>query len=164
MSETRDLVREAAERLFEKHCSAETMRRADGGEFPQALWRALSDAGYAAALVPESAGGAGLEMSDALSLLISAGRHAVPAPLAETMLAGWLLSARRPCQCPKDPSRWRRCAKGGRCPDREARRRALAHRGNGDAAFPGRASAARLRSSQMRTEEASSRSYPLPTV
>jgi acyl-CoA dehydrogenase len=92
MSETRDLVREAAERLFEKHCSAETMRRADGGEFPQALWRALADAGYAAALVPESAGGAGLEMADALSLLISAGRHAVPAPLAETMLAGWLLS------------------------------------------------------------------------
>jgi len=92
MSETRDLVQEAAERLFEKHCGAETMRRADGGEFPQELWRAMSEAGYAAALVPESAGGAGLEMADALSLLISAGRHAVPAPLAETMLAGWLLS------------------------------------------------------------------------
>jgi acyl-CoA dehydrogenase len=92
MSETRDLVREAAERLLEKHCGAETMRRADSGEFPQALWRALTDAGYAGALVPESAGGAGLDMADALSLLISAGRHAVPAPLAETMLAGWLLS------------------------------------------------------------------------
>ena len=114
MSETRDLVREAAERLFEKHCSAETMRRADGGEFPQALWRALTDAGYAAALVPESAGGAGLEMADALSLLISAGRHAVPAPLAETMLAGWLLSARRHCPCPKGRSRWRRCARAMR--------------------------------------------------
>ena len=37
MSETRDLVREAAERLFEKHCGADTMRRADCGEFPQAL-------------------------------------------------------------------------------------------------------------------------------
>ena len=93
MSETRELIRDAAERLFEKHCSAETMRRADGGEFPQALWRALTQAGYSAALVPESAGGAGLEMSDALSLLVSAGRHALPAPLAETMLAGWLLSS-----------------------------------------------------------------------
>ncbi len=93
MSETRDLVREAAERLFEKHCNAETMRRADGGEFPQALWRALTEAGYTSALVPESAGGAGLEMADALSLLVSAGRHALPAPLAETMLAGWLLSS-----------------------------------------------------------------------
>jgi acyl-CoA dehydrogenase len=91
--ETRALLREAAERLFEKHCGAETMRRADGGEFPQALWRALAEAGYTAALVPESAGGAGLETSDALSLLFSAGRHALPAPLAETMLAGWLLSS-----------------------------------------------------------------------
>ena len=93
MSETRELLREAAERLLEKHCAAETMRRADAGEFPQALWRALTAAGYPAALVPESAGGPGLEVSDALSLLVSAGRHAVPAPLAETMLAGWLLSA-----------------------------------------------------------------------
>jgi acyl-CoA dehydrogenase len=93
MSETRELLREAAERLLEKHCSAETMRRADAGEFPQALWRALEQAGYPAALVPESAGGAGLEMADALSLLVSAGRHALPAPLAETMLAGWLLSS-----------------------------------------------------------------------
>jgi acyl-CoA dehydrogenase len=93
MSETRGLIHEAAERLFEKHCSADTMRRADAGEFPQGLWRALTQAGYASALVPESAGGTGLETSDALSLLISAGRHAVPAPLAETMLAGWLLSA-----------------------------------------------------------------------
>jgi len=93
MNETRDLVREAAERLFEKHCGADTMRRADGGEFPQVLWGALTQAGYTAALVPESAGGAGLGMPDALSLLISAGRHAAPVPLAETMLAGWLLSA-----------------------------------------------------------------------
>jgi acyl-CoA dehydrogenase len=93
MSETREMLREAAERLFEKHCSADTMRRADAGEFPQVLWRALHEAGYTAALIPESAGGAGLEMPDALSLLISAGRHAVPAPLAETMLAGWLLSS-----------------------------------------------------------------------
>ena len=102
MSETRDLLREAAGRLFEKHCGAETMRRADGGEFPQALWRALTDAGYTSALVPESAGGAGLDMADALSLLLSAGRHAVPAPLAETMLAGWLLSAAS-LQIPEGP-------------------------------------------------------------
>jgi acyl-CoA dehydrogenase len=93
MSETRELLREAAERLLEKHCSADARRRADGGELPKPLWRALEDAGYAAALVPEGAGGAGLELPDALSLLIVAGRHAAPVPLAETMLAGWLLSS-----------------------------------------------------------------------
>jgi acyl-CoA dehydrogenase len=93
MNETRELLREAAERLLEKHCTTDALRRADGGEFPQALWRALEQAGYPAALVPEESGGAGLEMADALSLLISAGRHALPAPLAETMLAGWLLAS-----------------------------------------------------------------------
>jgi acyl-CoA dehydrogenase len=92
-TDTRELLREAAERLFEKHCDADTLRRADGGALPQALWRALTEAGYTQALVPESAGGTGLDMADALSLLVNAGRHALPAPLAETMLAGWLLSS-----------------------------------------------------------------------
>jgi acyl-CoA dehydrogenase len=93
MSETRELLREAAERLLEKHCNPAARRSADGGELPKALWRSLEEAGYAAALVPENAGGPGLEMTDALSLLLVAGRHAAPAPLAETMLAGWLLSS-----------------------------------------------------------------------
>ena len=44
------------------------------------------------ALVPEAAGGFGVTVTDALSLLRVAGAHAVPAPLAETMLAGWLLA------------------------------------------------------------------------
>jgi acyl-CoA dehydrogenase len=95
MSETRDLLRDAAERLFAAQCGAEVLRRADGGEFPRALWDAVTRAGYADALVPEAAGGPGLEPADALSLLVGAGRHAAPVPLAETMLAGWLLAAAR---------------------------------------------------------------------
>jgi acyl-CoA dehydrogenase len=78
MSETSELLREAAERLFGAHRDA------------PALWDALAQAGYDRAL---AADGAGVELSDALSLLFSAGRHALPAPLAETMLAGWLLAA-----------------------------------------------------------------------
>ena len=92
MSETRDLLHEAAERLFAAQCGAEVLRHADEGQFPRALWDAVARAGYADALVPEAAGGPGLEPADALSLLVSAGRHAAPVPLAETMLAGWLLA------------------------------------------------------------------------
>jgi acyl-CoA dehydrogenase len=95
MSDTRDLLRDAAERLLETQCTAEVLRRADQGEFPQALWNAVVQAGYVDALVPEDAGGPGLDLPDALSLLFSAGRHAAPVPLAETMLAGWLLAAAR---------------------------------------------------------------------
>jgi len=93
MSDTRDLLLDAAERLFAGQCTPEVLRRADQGEFPQALWDAVAKAGYGDALLPEAAGGPGLEVSDALSLLVSAGRHAAPVPLAETMLAGWLLAA-----------------------------------------------------------------------
>jgi acyl-CoA dehydrogenase len=93
VSETRELLRDAAERLFAAHCTAAVLRRADQGEFPQAPWDAVAKAGYADALVPEAAGGAGLDMADALSLLVVAGRHALPVPLAETMFAGWLLAS-----------------------------------------------------------------------
>jgi len=92
MSETRDLLRDAAERLFAAQCGAEVLRRADQGEFPRALWEAVVRAGYADALMPEAAGGPGLETADALSLLVGAGRHAAPVPVAESMLAGWLLA------------------------------------------------------------------------
>jgi len=95
VSDSQALLREAAERLFAAHCTAAVLRRADAGEFPQALWNAVAQAGYPEALVPEDAGGPGLEIPEALSLLVSAGRHAAPVPLAETMLAGWLLAAAR---------------------------------------------------------------------
>ncbi len=45
------------------------------------------------ALVPEAAGGFGVAVADALSLLKVAGAYAVPLPLAETMLASWLLAS-----------------------------------------------------------------------
>jgi len=93
MSDTRDLLLDAAERLFAAQCTPEVLRRAGQGEFPQGLWNAVAKAGYGDALVPEDAGGPGFEMSDALSVLLSAGSHAAPVPLAETMLAGWLLAA-----------------------------------------------------------------------
>jgi acyl-CoA dehydrogenase len=92
MSETRDMIVETAERVFADHCRPEVMRQAESGSIPARLWRALEEAGFTKALVPAESGGAGIELVDALSLLIPAGRHALPAPLAETLLAGWLLA------------------------------------------------------------------------
>ncbi len=42
--------------------------------------------------MPESLGGAGAGLSDGFAVLRAAGRFAVPLPLAETLLAGWLFS------------------------------------------------------------------------
>ena len=52
----------------------------------------MAEAALHRALVPEDAGGFGLPVTDALSLLRVAGAHALPLPLAETMLACWLLA------------------------------------------------------------------------
>ena len=87
-----DMLRETADRLFQTHCDTATQRSADQGTWPAALWAAVEEAGLHRSLVPEAAGGFGVAVADALSLLRVAGAHAVPLPLAETMLAGWLLA------------------------------------------------------------------------
>jgi len=88
---TADLLRETATRLFQEHCEAPQLRAAER-EFPAAAWAAVEEAGLHRALVPEEAGGYGVKVTDALSLLRVAGEHALPLPLAETMLASWLLA------------------------------------------------------------------------
>ena len=86
------MLRESAARLFQTHCDTPTRRNADAGTWPAALWAAIEEAGLPRALVPEAAGGFGVPVTEALSLLRVAGAHAVPAPLAETMLGAWLLA------------------------------------------------------------------------
>jgi acyl-CoA dehydrogenase len=87
-----DMLRETADRLFQARCDTATRRSADQGTWPAALWAVVEEAGLHRALVPESAGGFGVPVPDALSLLKVAGAHALPLPLAETMLASWLLA------------------------------------------------------------------------
>jgi len=69
------MLEEAADRLFAAHRDA------------PAPWAELAKAGY------DRPFAAGLELPEALTLLFSAGRHALEAPLAETILAGWLLAS-----------------------------------------------------------------------
>ncbi|MBV9066274.1 MAG: acyl-CoA/acyl-ACP dehydrogenase [Methylobacteriaceae bacterium] len=91
MSEARDMLVATAERLFQDYCTPELLKASNKGPLSPKLWSALTDAGLTAALVSERAGGAGVDLADGLALLIEAGRFSVPAPLAETMIAGWLL-------------------------------------------------------------------------
>src|ERR1700724_3358062 len=92
MDETREILGATVERLLAPHCTSSKLLQAEGGVWPAALWTALEQAGLTRALLPEASGGAGLEPEQALSLVRAAGRHAAPVPLAETMMAGWLLA------------------------------------------------------------------------
>ena len=92
MDETGALLAATVERLLETHCSPARLLDAERGAWSASLWAALEAAGLTRALLPEAAGGVGLDPGAALALVRAVGRHAAPAPLAETMMAGWLLA------------------------------------------------------------------------
>jgi acyl-CoA dehydrogenase len=87
------LLRETASKLFAREITPSLVLEAEAGVWPASAWAAVEEAGLAGALVSEEQGGAGVPLAEALRLLQVAGGHAVPLPLAETMLAGWLLGA-----------------------------------------------------------------------
>lgn len=91
MSELAQPLAEAAERLFGQRCTAELVNAAEAGTWPQALWQAVEDLAPASLLVPEAQRGAGGDWVDACQLLERAGEFNVPLPVAENVLAGWLL-------------------------------------------------------------------------
>ena len=87
-----DQLADSAQKLFSQHVDKDVLKAAEKGDFPQALWDAVVGAGFTAALLPEEAGGFGASVAEALRLLQIAAEHTAPIPLAETMLAGWLLA------------------------------------------------------------------------
>lgn len=93
MSDERSMLIETAVRVFQDHYTAETRFAVEQGAWPAEVWQTLEETGLTLASIPEDAGGTGGSLSDAAAILRVAGRHAVSLPLAETLLAGWLLSA-----------------------------------------------------------------------
>jgi acyl-CoA dehydrogenase len=99
---TDNIVVDTATRIFQDLCEAATVNEAESGVWPQALWNALEESGLPRAWVPEDLGGAGAAMADGFAVLRAAGRFAAPVPLAETLMAGWLL-ARAGIAVPEGP-------------------------------------------------------------
>jgi alkylation response protein AidB-like acyl-CoA dehydrogenase len=92
-----NFVADTAARIFADLADPQTINKTDGWQAP--LWQALSENGLTLAWVPEELGGAGAELADGFAVLGVAGRYAAAVPLAETLLAGWLLSRAR-LKCP----------------------------------------------------------------
>ena len=87
-----NIIVDTATRIFRDLCEPATINDAEKGEWPKALWDALEESGLTLTWVPDELGGAGAELSDGFAVLRVAGRFAAPVPLAETLMAGWLLS------------------------------------------------------------------------
>jgi acyl-CoA dehydrogenase len=92
VAESENIVAETAEKIFADLADAQTINRDKKGDWKAPLWRALSEAGLPLSWVPEDCGGSGASLAEGFSVLSAAGRFAVAVPLAETMLAGWLLA------------------------------------------------------------------------
>ncbi len=86
------IIVETADRICADLCSADLINAAEDGEWPAALWDALQDTGLSLAWVPEAAGGPGATLADGFAVVRATARKAAPVPIAETLLAGWLLS------------------------------------------------------------------------
>ena len=82
----RQLTADAVERLLTHASPPKAVRAIECGEEHQTLWEAMELSGFVDALVPEHVGGAGLSLADASPVMELSGRHAVPLPLAESML------------------------------------------------------------------------------
>lgn len=92
MSDSSNIVVETTQRILRDRCTPALVNEAERGEFPAALWETLEESGLTLAWVPDEYGGAGAEIADGFGALRAAGEHALPLPLAETMMAGFLLA------------------------------------------------------------------------
>lgn len=80
------------DRLLEQQVTKEILTAADRGDWPAALWDAMSEAGLPHAMITDAAGGLGLVAADAMGLMRRMGYHALPLPVAETMVANYLFA------------------------------------------------------------------------
>jgi acyl-CoA dehydrogenase len=86
------LIVDTAARIFRNFCDPQTVNRTADDAWQAPAWVALEAAGLTLAWVPETQGGAGADLADGFAVLRETGRFAVALPLAETLLAGWLLA------------------------------------------------------------------------
>ena len=93
--EADNIVVATAERIFADLADAQTVNSDTNGSWKAPLWQALSEAGLPLSWVAEDHGGSGASLAEGFAVLGAAGRFAIGVPLAETMLAGWLLSQAR---------------------------------------------------------------------
>lgn len=90
-SELETMIGDTVGRLFADHATPALRQRSEDGEWAHALWSLAEDAGLPRALCSAGRGGSEARWRDAWPIFAGIGRWAVPLPLAETMVAAWVL-------------------------------------------------------------------------
>jgi len=94
-SESDHIVAETAARIFADLAEPQAINQAKDGAWRDPLWQAITEAGLPLAWVSEELGGSGASLAEGFAILGVAGRFALAVPLAETLIAGWLLARAR---------------------------------------------------------------------
>lgn len=102
MSGADNIVVETTERIFRDLADPQTVNSADDDTWREPLWNALEDAGLTVAWLADDLGGAGASVADGFAVTRVSGNYAAPVPVAETLLAAWLLG-RAGLSAPRGP-------------------------------------------------------------
>lgn len=92
MNELQTILSDSVNGLLSERVTKNLVQSAEEGVWPAALWNEIEANGLTRVLVPEAQGGAGATWADAAIVLKAAGEHVAPVPLAEAVLANWLLA------------------------------------------------------------------------
>ena len=90
MNETQQMLEDTVNRLFGDRLGWDTLTAIEEQGFPTSLWAETVEQGINKVLADEHAGGMGVGWADAYPVLRACGRHAVPLPVAEAIIAEWL--------------------------------------------------------------------------
>lgn len=88
MDESRKILEESADRLFAGFADPALLRRVEAGEDAHEVWTSIEAMGFEQIF----AGASDDPWRDASVVLKAAGRHVLPAPLPETLMAGALIA------------------------------------------------------------------------
>ncbi|MGM9925582.1 MAG: acyl-CoA dehydrogenase family protein [Bacillus sp. (in: firmicutes)] len=92
MNDMSVIIKDTTEKIMQDLCTKEVIERAERGVYPMELWSALVETGLTAIGIEEESGGAGGSLTDALAVLRIAGKYSAPVPLAETIMANWMMA------------------------------------------------------------------------
>ena len=92
LNETSQLLSDTVEKISSDHVTKKCIINSEKGEWPKSLWTEVVDNGLNLVLVPEELGGVGGTWLEAGILFKAIGKYQAPIPLAENIVAGYLLS------------------------------------------------------------------------
>jgi acyl-CoA dehydrogenase len=93
MNELRQIMADTVEKLFSDQVTKNLREQAEAENFPSELLDAIAENGLLHVLVPESMGGVSGQFADAEVIARAVGRHAVPLPIVEQILANYVLAS-----------------------------------------------------------------------